>query len=389
VNWSVLEGAVGGSISGNRYTAPNATGSFHIVATSVRDSTASANATVTVIASGFRPAADMLKARTAHTATPLPNGNVLIAGGDACLYSYYYYGSCPLADAELFDTVSRTFSSTGKMLASHSMHAANPLSNGKTLITGGRSGSPNTELYDPASGTFATTGSMTNNRSSHTATLLSNGKILVAGGTGLASTASSAELYDLSTAVFIATGGSGMTVARSSHTATRLASGQVLIAGGQTTGGVATATAELYDPNTATFTATGSMGAARAFHRATLLANGMVLITGGLAQNTRLNTAEVYDPAAGRFSATGNMLTARDSHFAVALPNGKVLVSGGYVSGAGAFSFTAELYDPATGSFAQTGSMSAERILPAAILLDDGQVLVTGGSDLASTELYR
>jgi hypothetical protein len=133
------------------------------------------------------------------------------------------------------------------------------------------------------------------------------------------------------------------------------------------------------------------MAANRDFHTATLLGNGRVLITGGVSQQGKSqSTAELYDPASGNFSATGAMIAARDSHFAIALTNGNVLIGGGNGGNVvGTFNFTAEIYDPSTGLFTQTGSMEAGRALPAAVLLADGRVLVTGGSDLLSAELYK
>jgi len=49
VSWSVSEGATGGTITtAGAYTAPAAAGTYHVVATSVADSSATATATVTV-----------------------------------------------------------------------------------------------------------------------------------------------------------------------------------------------------------------------------------------------------------------------------------------------------------------------------------------------------
>ncbi len=113
------------------------------------------------------------KAHFTHTSTLL-NGKVLVTGG---MYD---------SSAELYDLVTDTWSMTGGMSVIRDSHTATLLPSGKVLIAGGRIGSSQTrasaELYDPASGTWSSTGSMSVTRSNHTATLLPNGNVLVAGG---------------------------------------------------------------------------------------------------------------------------------------------------------------------------------------------------------------
>ena len=388
VSWSVQE-AAGGAItpSGGQYTAPSTTGLFHVVATSVQDSTKKTTANVTIAPSGFRPTGNMsTSARTAHTATLLPSGKVLVAGGDACMFDQYY-GDCPLASAEVYDSVSGTFTVTGSMSVTRVFHTATLLNNGKVLVTGGHDASA--ELYDPTSGAFAATGSMSVGRTSHTATLLADGTVLIAGGHNVSGALATAELYDPNHGTFTPTTGT-MAAARTSHTATLLANGKVLIAGGSNSTGTL-ATAELYDPATGKFTATTlGMVSPRTFHTATLLSNGNVLLTGGtaVANGASLPSAEVYDVVHDSFSATtGPMMTARDSHFAVLLANGDVLVAGGSFSSSSGF--TAELYNTGSGTFTGTGGMETSRALAAAVLLLDGRVFVSGGSDTISAELYK
>src|SRR5215467_5138658 len=77
------------------------------------------------------------------------------------------------------------------------------------------------------------------------------------------------------------------------------------------------------------FEPTGSLGTARVSHTATLLPNGKVLAAGGANGVVSLASAELYDPVSATWSATANLDTARSSHTATLLANGKVLVAGG------------------------------------------------------------
>jgi hypothetical protein len=172
-------------------------------------------------------------------------------------------------------------------------------------------------------------------------------------------------------------------------TTTLLRSGHVLIVGGSwCKGNVCNgfdplASAELFDPDTETFSPTGSMSIARTGHTATLLNNGTVLITGGV--NPVLGsdaTAEIYDPATRGFTRVGDMARGRAQHTASLLADGRVLIAGGWEGSASDFGFsstrTAEIYDPATRSFSPAGDMPKEAAFHTASVLDD-TVLVIGG----------
>ena len=229
-------------------------------------------------------------------------------------------------------------------------------------------------------GIFVPTGSMSKPREDDTATLLANGKVLIAGGVGLAS----AELYDPQTGKFSATGSMGKT--REFFTATLLADGKVLIAGGLSSpvpsaASAVLASAELYDPQTGKFSATGSMTTPRYVHTATLLADGKVLIAGGYADLTPdvLASAELYDPKTGKFSATGLMTSPRYDHTATLLLDGKVLIAGGQAHNSDTLA-SAELYDPQAGTFSATGSMDTVRAGQTATRLQGGEVLMGEGS---------
>jgi len=217
----------------------------------------------------------------------------------------------------------------------------------------------------------------------HTATLLLTGQILIAGGA-----THTAELYDPATGVFTATG--VMTSTRRGHTATLLNSGLVLVTGGTDGNGFALASAEIYDPMTGMFAQIPGMTTARAFHRATLLNGGKVLLSGGFNGASRPAAAEIYDPFSG-FVATGLLNTPRDTHAATLLPNGQVLIAGGENSG-GPVGIT-EKYDPSSGIFSLTANnndhFDPARVGHSATLLTTGQVLVAGGSQVAGAGLYQ
>ena len=355
---------------------------------------------VAVLPGLFAPTGSMTVARESHTATLLQDGKVLIAGG--CSDS-----GC-LASAELYDPATGTFTATGSYYDTHTgmsearvAHTATLLGNGSVLIAGGYGvqSTPlaSAELYDPATGTFTATGSiMTTARAFHTVTLLPSGKVLIAGGESgngsrLNASLARAELYDPATGTFTATG--SMTVGRAAATATLLGNGKVLITGGGGDNLTPLASAELYDTATGTFTATGNMTVARAAHTATLLGNGKVLIAGGYDINDNtLTSAELYDPSAGTFTATGSPSVARGSP-ATLLGNGKVLIAGGWNINDNTLA-SAELYDPATGTFTATGNMTVAREDHTSTLLQDGKVLIAGGdgvqnTPLASAELFE
>ena len=405
LNFTIQQSAGGGINSAGLYTAPTADGFYDVVATSIVESTLTSNATVTVTtsSSGFTPTGSLHEARGLHTATLLPDNKVLIAYGSNSSSYTDATGYVGLSSIEVYDAGTGTFTEiVGEDGAGIFGHTATLLPNGMVLLAGGfvnsvwdYGGSTSDNgagLYDAATGVFSGTGNMTANRGGHTATLLANGKVLIAGGadqdqtgTGLAS----AELYDPGTGTFTETG--SMAVGRFMHTATLLQNGKVLIVGGAVTSASdPVATAEIYDPATGTFTMTGAMATAREQHTATLLADGRVLIVGGATSagaGDPTATAEVYDPSTGSFSVTGTMADARTYHTATLLPSGKVLVAGG-----GDANSTAEVYDPATGSFSITGGMEIGRSGHTATLLPNGSVLVAGGgifAGLASAELYQ
>ncbi len=256
------------------------------------------------------------------------------------------------------------------------------LPNGKVLVAGGNSGSDaiaNAELYDPASGSWTPTGSLATARSGCTATLLPNGKVLAAGGLNNGSALASAELYDPATGTWSPTG-SLITGRYSDNAGTLLPDGKVLFAGGYSTSSVLK-TAELYDPVAETWSATGSLSIARAGCDSTLLPSGKVLVEGGNdIDSFPLASAELYDPASGTWTTTGSLSTSRVGHTATLLPNGQVLVAGGRNDNN--FLASAELYVGPVARLTLLNISTRMQVL-------NGEKVLIGGFIITGTDLKR
>ena len=288
------------------------------------------------------------------------------------------------------------------------------------LITSNDSdfGSLSRSYAPPLPPSWTPTGSLTTARLYCPAVSLSNGDVLFVGGMGNSGPLASAELFQKSTGTIVPVG--SMLLPRYTHTATFIPPtsahpmGLVLVTGGSSTPtGRLFTEAEIYDPITRTFAATGSMAVGRKVATATFIPPtsahpmGLVLVAGGaITANQTIASAELYDPVAGTFSMTGSMITSRWNFASVYLPpdiahaQGSVLITGGESEDTGSiFLKLCELYDVATGTFAATGSTSIEHIQhQVKYLPTTGNVLLgtgaTGPGDVdmefsAQLELYN
>ena len=313
----------------------------------------------------------------------LPHTGVLLAGGVS------WRDRRPLKTAEVWDpTTGRVFGTLNNMSAERAFHTATTLLNGEILLAGGMTGNYGStnfaDLYDPQTQEFSQTGSMLSSRFLHTATLLQNGKVLIAGGSQGGAAQKTAELYDPAIGLFSATG--DMLTGRLRHTATLLSDGRVLIAGGspERDDETGTLTAEIYDPQTGRFNATGDMNVAREGQTANLLRSGNIIVAGGTLSDDAAKSAEIYSPGDGTFTQTGltGMMTSpRRDQASAPLLDGRVIVGGG-INGLN----SGEYYDPPVSWFYLTqGKMQEQRDQPRAVLLTntgtalDGQVLFAGG----------
>jgi N-acetylneuraminic acid mutarotase len=371
---------------------------------------ASATRTLNVVNNQFLKDVHTSIQREGHTATTLPSGRILVAGGSGSrTYS-----------AELFDPATGTWSKAGDMTSIRQFHSATLLSNGKVLVAGGIDNAT-AETYDPSTDSWTIVRPMATARKHHAAVLLNNGKVLVMeGSNSTTSSLSNAELFDPTTSTWSSAGtlagprdrpkatllGNGNVLVsgswsnwaelynpttnvwsraanmlapyRSNPTLTLLTNGRVLVAGGGDTP-KPTVNAEVYDPSTNTWSATGNMVSYYTWRNATLLQDGKVLVVGGLVSTNEVSgNAESYDPSTNAWTAVGGLALGRIQFTVNQLENGNALVVGGGTGGVTAPFANAEVFDPAVASWSSAGSMAGHGSSNTATLLTDGKVLVVG-----------
>jgi N-acetylneuraminic acid mutarotase len=353
-----------------------------------------------ILASGhWTMTAHMANARHQHMMVLLTDGTVLVAGG--------MKGAIPLSSSEIYDPHVRRWSPSGSLNVGRAAASGVLLPSGKVLLAGGCVSACDqptgvTELYDPETGSWSQTGSLNVPRYFHTSTLLANGQVLVTGGCdskNCATETASAEIYDPGTRTWSLT--APLTDARYRHTATLLADGEVLITGGHDSTKVLAST-ELYDPSTGGWIQVGDLGAPRYLHTATLLPDGTVMAVGGRGGDfgAMLCSTEVFDPSIGTWTYSQTIGKMVQEHTATLLRDGMVLVAGGTgvvtINGEVVFGskVRSRLYSPHTKHWLPTERLERARTEHSAVVLSDGDVLVSGGinskgNDIDTAELYR
>lgn len=346
--------------------------------------------TVIVAGCGLVRAVDAARVRCyEHAAIPLANGRVLIVDGRG---------------ARLYDPRADRWVATGAMVTAREAATATPLPDGRVLVVGGSTGGcqrpllglpdfrslATAEIYDPWANRWRVTAPMPTARRYHSATLLDSGRVLVLGGRDEVAYRSphfpaTAEIFDPTTERWHSTAPIDRNTAN--FAVTPLPDGQALATGrgeGLTNGG--SLIARRYLPGTNDWRGIAILDDTRREHTATPLRDGRILLTGGFhytgepgfSARTSYPAAAIYDPSADRWSPTGATTFAIGPHTATVLPSGEVLVVG-EPDGRGGLGTRAQRFDPATNTWADAGALAAPRDGFVATLLDDGRVLISGG----------
>ncbi len=254
----------------------------------------------------FIPIKSMLSPRSHATATDIGNGRVLVAGG----WSSYNSRSkvfTATASAEIFDRNSGDWSWAAPMSTPRALASATRLPDGRVLVAGGdeswlgadSTGASQTvlssaEIYDPSTNTWQSAGAMSVPRATHSAALLPDGHVLVTGGW------SDGHEYGLSsTEEYIPGAGwqraSDMPDAHAQARLVTLQDGRLLEVGGVDGSNDTTGAVDLFDPSSGAWQRTGSLQQPLYWPAVTVLADGRVLLVGGATESGTLsNQLETY-----------------------------------------------------------------------------------------------
>lgn len=263
--------------------------------------------------------------RGSHTATLLPDGDIVVAGGAQWESDW--------AESERFDVQTQTWS-------------------------------PVADLYE-------------GRQAGHTATALTDGRVLVAGGVDYWGPMQGSEIFDPETNTWTPTT-YRMNEARAGHAAVRLNDGRVLVVygSGEGTPQENSPTAEVFDPKSQEWTYTAPPPVRVRYPQATLLPSGLVVVTG--AHSDATGRTLLYNPLIDRWSQGANMPVERQEHSATLLQDGTVLVAGGYHQDSWPVQSDAEIYDPLLDRWTRVEQLAPGVVGRHSVLLRDGRVLFAG-----------
>jgi len=339
---------------------------------------------------GVVGSAQMSTTRTQAQATRLTDGRVLVTGGRST-------NSVQTTNSvELYLPDTKEFEDTTAMLDDRARHQAVLLNDGRVLVAGGTTGVngtytpiPNVEIFDPVDASWTPGPPLPSAREFFTATLLGDGRVLVVGGRNGGTTHDDAFVLDAAQGAWTPVT-DGISFARFGHTATRLSNGDVLIVGGRLgADNITLDETERFVVGTNSFIEAASPSEDRGGHTATLMDDGRVVVVGGFSHDSAdddfvaLDDTDIYDPGADSWSIAANITQPRSFAVAGNLPGVGVLFVGGDVDGPLA---TADVYVPADDRWEPLPPLLAPRLAATGAVLDDVTILVVGGDGNAQFE---
>jgi len=281
----------------------------------------------TVIARG------MLQGRAGHAQLMLKDGRVLVAGGEAAADPFL-----PLESCEIFDPSPSVFGFTpaASMNFPRSFPSATLLPDGRVLVTGGQSLDADgnfifradAEIYDPEADVWTLVADrMERGRTTHFGARTPAGDVVLIGGT---TGSPSATLFRTATETFSGQLGSPY-YEHFYGAATLLNDGRPFVAGGLDTRGLT-----IWDPQFGFLGAVNQMASERTFATATSFADGRVVIVGGMDLSAFPplihDTMDLFFPigSTGKFFPITTKLPLPTTHHAAALgPAGNLWITGG------------------------------------------------------------
>jgi Galactose oxidase, central domain len=275
------------------------------------------------------------------------------------------------ASTDIFDPKTKTFSAGPNMATERAFQTATLLPDGTVLIAGGEDQAgaalASTEIFDPVKNTFTAGPNMQVARLAHTATPMPYGEVLLAGGTDgkMVTGFTQSEIYNTRTRSFV-DGIVNMAEGRYGQLAGLLSDGQILLAGGVNQVHKPVTSAEIFNASQYNLYETGNLDVGRQFAVGALLSTGKFLLAGGSADTT---SASLFDQNSGGFTPTGQTSELHTDHPAGLLVqntntamDGKFLIVGGVDPAAGAGATMLEAYDPISGSWSSAGQTTQPRV---------------------------
>jgi len=324
---------------------------------------------------GWYNVANMATARANFATASLPDGRILIAGGDIRPTGDWDVTN----ECEIFDPVTFQVTPATSMIDARANFELVPLPNGNVMAVAGYDGSdffPRCEIYDPVTDTWTSTSSLNSSSNFYAIGWLTNTTFMKIGGNSHFG-GTGCEIFDLSTEIWSVA--PSMNTGRSVCACERLLDGRIIVAGGY----MFTSSIELYDPGAGSWSEIGNLPQASDNPSSTLLDDGRVFFTGGnywSGSHQQYDDVTIFDPNGDKLSAGPSMLAPRGNHRSIKLPDGDILVIGGGEGSSIVSMNSCERFDVTLNTWSAAPSLNTAR-MSFEVILANGRVYAIGGYD--------